>query len=141
MIDIDFTLGIQLVNFLVMLWFLNRFVFKPVLKIVDDRDARMASMDKDARTAIAKCDHAEAEYERKIIQLRHESAETVNKARKDALEAAAVITGQAKARFTEEMETAKKRINAEVEHAGKGLEKDMAVFAESLASRILGRKA
>lgn len=37
-----FTVAAQAVNFLILMWLLKRFLYKPVLKAIDDREARIA---------------------------------------------------------------------------------------------------
>ena len=41
MINLDTTLIIQMINFLVLLWILNRFLFKPILDLLDERRGRV----------------------------------------------------------------------------------------------------
>ena len=43
-----FTVGAQAVNFLILMWLLKRFLYKPVLKAIDDREARIADTVKKA---------------------------------------------------------------------------------------------
>ena len=51
-----FTVGAQLVNFLILVWLLKHFLYKPVLKAIEDREKRIASelADADAKVAAAK---------------------------------------------------------------------------------------
>jgi F-type H+-transporting ATPase subunit b len=45
-----FTLVAQIINFLILLWLLNKFLYKPVLKTLDEREARIASIISDAES-------------------------------------------------------------------------------------------
>jgi len=45
-----FTLVAQIINFLILLWLLNKFLYKPVLKALDEREARIASIISDAES-------------------------------------------------------------------------------------------
>ncbi|NLD94685.1 MAG: hypothetical protein GX639_18675 [Fibrobacter sp.] len=45
-----FTLVAQIINFLILLWLLNKFLYKPVLKSLDEREARIASTISDAES-------------------------------------------------------------------------------------------
>ena len=58
-----FTVIAQLVNFLVLVWLLKRFLYKPVLQAIDDREKRIISQLQDAETK-----KAEADMEREIFQ-------------------------------------------------------------------------
>ncbi|VAX21428.1 hypothetical protein MNBD_NITROSPINAE04-1876 [hydrothermal vent metagenome] len=139
MIDIDFTLGIQAINFFVMLWFLNRFVFKPVLKHVDERELKFKEMDERAHLSAKKLDDATAEYDNKIIAIRHESAEITASARKEAQESAVLLHEKARAQVKKEIDQATQEIGDEVERASAKLSKDVKSLAGSLAEKILGR--
>jgi F-type H+-transporting ATPase subunit b len=45
-----FTLVAQIINFLILLWLLNKFLYRPVLKALDEREARIASTISDAES-------------------------------------------------------------------------------------------
>ncbi len=45
-----FTLIAQVINFLILVWLLRRFLYKPILKAVDEREKKIASQLKDAET-------------------------------------------------------------------------------------------
>jgi F-type H+-transporting ATPase subunit b len=45
-----FTLVAQLLNFLILLWLLNKFLYKPVLKSLDERENRIAAVISDAES-------------------------------------------------------------------------------------------
>ena len=47
MIDIDWTLFVQLLNFLVLVFLLNMVLFRPIRKIILSRKARLASFEED----------------------------------------------------------------------------------------------
>lgn len=140
MIDVNFTLAIQAVNFLLLLWFLNSFIFKPVLRAVEERERRIAELEDEARRAAGKSEKALAEYEKMIAETRREAAGIVGSARAEAQDASSRIIEEARLRFNEEIEKAVESVNAEVEAASRTLKKQIGDLAVSLAGKILGRK-
>ena len=58
-----FTVGAQVVNFLILVWLLKRFLYKPILKAIDAREKRIA-----AELADADGKKAEAQRERDAFQ-------------------------------------------------------------------------
>jgi F-type H+-transporting ATPase subunit b len=58
-----FTVGAQVLNFLILVWLLKRFLYKPILHAIDEREKRIA---KELADADAK--KAEAEKERDEFQ-------------------------------------------------------------------------
>jgi F-type H+-transporting ATPase subunit b len=45
-----FTVGAQVVNFLILVWLLKRFLYKPILHAIDERERRIAKELADADT-------------------------------------------------------------------------------------------
>jgi len=62
-----FTVGAQLLNFLILVWLMKRFLYKPILNAIDAREKRIA-----AELADADAKKAEAEKERDEFHARNE---------------------------------------------------------------------
>ncbi len=78
-----FTVGAQIINFLVLLWLMKHFLYKPVLNAIDAREERIA-----AELAAADAKMAEAKEERNDFQQKNEvfdkeQAERLNQAREE----------------------------------------------------------
>jgi F-type H+-transporting ATPase subunit b len=65
-----FTVGAQLLNFLILVWLLNRFLYRPILDAIDAREKRIA-----AELADADAKKAEARQERDEFQRKNEAFE------------------------------------------------------------------
>ena len=65
-----FTVGAQLLNFLVLAWLLKRFLYRPILEALDAREQRIA-----AELADADAKRAEADKEREEFQHKNEAFE------------------------------------------------------------------
>jgi len=63
-----FTVGAQIVNFLVLVWLLRRFLYRPILKAIDVREKRIADQLADAAKK-----RVEAEQERDALHQRNQS--------------------------------------------------------------------
>jgi F-type H+-transporting ATPase subunit b len=79
-----FTVGAQALNFLILVWLLKRFLYKPILNAVDAREKLIA-----AKLADAAAKEAEAQKERDAFQQRneafdHQRAELMRKATDEA---------------------------------------------------------
>ncbi|MBI5078450.1 F0F1 ATP synthase subunit B [Candidatus Saganbacteria bacterium] len=139
MIEVNYTLGVQLLNFLIMLWFLNAFVFKPILRSVEERERRIKGMENEGKGAAERCETALAEYEAKIKQMKHEASEITAASRKKAQEAAGKIMDEAKGVFKERIDKARADINKDLDAASATLKKEVSGVASLIASRIMGR--
>jgi F-type H+-transporting ATPase subunit b len=62
-----FTVGAQVLNFLILVWLMKRFLYKPILRAIDTREARIAS-----ELAEAAATKAAAEKERDDFQHKNE---------------------------------------------------------------------
>src|SRR5271156_6367849 len=63
-----FTVGAQALNFIILVWLLKRFLYKPILNAVDAREKRIA-----AELADADAKRAEAQKEREEFQRKNET--------------------------------------------------------------------
>jgi F-type H+-transporting ATPase subunit b len=75
-----FTVGAQAINFLILVWLLKRFLYKPILHAIDEREKGIAS-----QLADAEAKKAEAQQERDVFQRKNEAfdqarAESLKKA-------------------------------------------------------------
>ena len=58
-----FTVGAQVINFLILIWLMKRYLYQPILHAIDAREARIAAelSDADAKKAEAKKERDEFE--------------------------------------------------------------------------------
>ncbi|MXN67284.1 hypothetical protein GR183_20440 [Stappia sp. GBMRC 2046] len=63
------TLAIQTVNFLVVVWLLNRFLYKPVRRIIEEREAADVRAVSEAKKKADDAEAAKADYEQKAAEL------------------------------------------------------------------------
>ena len=86
MVTINFTLLVLLVMFLGFLWVMHRFVFKPVLALLDARDEQIAADKRIAAEAGAEAGDLEDQYMRKIARMHHEASLHLVRAHRQAQE-------------------------------------------------------
>ena len=140
MIDLDFTLGIQAINFFVLLVILNIFIFKPILKVADARSRKMSELKQSARQSIKSGERALGEYEERLAKMRHESSEIVATARKEAALVSTEVVEKAQKEFNAKLEASMQELSDQVDTASAELKKEMTGLAETLAGTVLGRK-
>lgn len=87
------TVGAQIVNFLVLIWLLKRFLYRPILDGIDAREAEIAERMGEAAAIRARAEGRAAEYRAQIADLSASRAEMLDKARRDAeIERDALLT-------------------------------------------------
>ena len=90
-----FTVAAQVVNFLILVWLLKRFLYKPVLAAIDEREKRIATQLQDAEKKKAEALKEQAEFQHKNEELDHQrvallaDAATAAKTEREKLIAAA----------------------------------------------------
>jgi F-type H+-transporting ATPase subunit b len=131
------TLALQTVNFAVLVWLLHRFLYKPVLRMVDARRVEVEKQYADAGTVEAKAKTALAEIEAERAGIAAERAAALKAAAVQAEEAAATRRAQAEREATTLLDGARKSLAAEREHAlaeARGAALDLGV---EIARRLL----
>lgn len=69
-----FTVGVQALNFLVLVWLMRRFLYRPVLRAIDAREARIAAEIADAKSTKTEAEAERAEFQQKNAEFEEERA-------------------------------------------------------------------
>lgn len=111
------TFALQTVNFAVLVWLLHRFLYKPVLRMIDERRAELDKQSADARAAEAKIKEqlAAIEAERAGIAAQREAA--LKAAAAEAEESGKATRAHAQREAAEILEGARKTLAAERQQA------------------------
>jgi F-type H+-transporting ATPase subunit b len=131
-------LGFQIVNFLLLLYLLNRFLFKRVLRMLDDRQSRISQGLEDAETAARDRELARAEREAALAEARREAEAMVQRAAKTAEATSADILAEAKASAEQITARARDEIAAEKDRALAEIRGEVADLALEAAGRLIG---
>ena len=97
MVNINATLIAQILNFLVLVFVLAKFVYKPVLGIMEERKNKIASDLETAEKAKNDAEAVKAEYAAKLADARQEAQAIIENARKTAQAAHDKIMADTKA--------------------------------------------
>ena len=98
MFDFDATLPFMALQFLLLAALLNAIFYKPLTKVLDDRDNYIRTNNLDARERLAKAERLTKEYEQQLAQARKQSQATVEAAQVEAKKITAEKIAQAKRR-------------------------------------------
>jgi F-type H+-transporting ATPase subunit b len=131
------TLALQLVNFAILVWLLQRFLYRPVLRLVD---ARRAALERD-RTESARA-AAQAKEQRSAIEaqrsgLAAERAAALGSAREEADKLVAARRGQAEREAATLLEEARKTLARERQQALEETRGAAVELAGDMARRVL----
>lgn len=140
MITINFTLLVQLANFLILLVVLNFLLFKPVLKILDERE-KVVKESAELKEKLGELTEKNIEeYESKLLNAKQEAMGIRAAERSEALAGFKRTIQDAKLAGTEELEAARSQIATQAENSRKTLMDDARTLAGGIAETLVGRK-
>jgi F-type H+-transporting ATPase subunit b len=131
-------LGFQIVNFLLLLYLLNRFLFKRVLRLLDERETKISQGLEDAEAASRDRELARAEREAALAEARREAEAMVQRAAKTAEATSDDILAEAKASAEQITARAREEISAEKDKALAEIRGEVADLALQAAGKLIG---
>lgn len=141
MIEINVTFVYQLVNFFIMIFFLNYFLFKPVMEVAERRNNKLKSFTADTAKFRQKSENAIKGYDEKMTELKKTTAAILAAARQQTAAEHERIIRESRAKFTEQIKKAKAEIKKESDKTAIKLRKEADKISHDIASRLLGRRA
>ena len=140
MIELNWTFFVQVLNFLVLMFILNKILYKPILKVLDERDERIVGGREKAKELISESDTILSSYNGKLQVAKIEALGTKNTARKEASDEANVIIAEARGKAEGIISKVQQDMAREIERVKKELEPEVGIMAATIAQQILGRK-
>jgi F-type H+-transporting ATPase subunit b len=135
----DFSLLFIVALFLLFVFVMNRLLFKPIGRVLDERQALTEGATNEARAAARRYQAKLAQYEESIRQARAESYRRLEQERARALEERRGLIEDAKQKATTEIEQAKSEIEQQAEAARVSLEAESRQIADRISRTVLGR--
>lgn len=135
------TLGLQAVNFAVLVWLLRRFLYAPVRKVIAARKAQVEAAQAEAAMAKAAAEAEAATLRAAQAALEGSRVAVLANAAAEAETAAKATAAQARVAGDALLAKAQEAIAAERKTAVAGAQADVAALAAGLAGRILADTA
>ena len=140
MIEINFTLIIQMINFFLLIFILNKILYKPILKILEEREQRIEGQQQQAKKTIEDGLVILTDYNKKLYDAKIDAMNTKNAARNEASEQANGIIEDSRKKAEEIIARMQQEMASELTQAKKELDPELSVMAATIAQQILGRK-
>lgn len=140
LIDIDLTVVVQFVIFLLLFIVANKFLFKPYLKVRALRKTETEGARAEADRMTAQADARLADYEKSLAAARNKANEEARKVRTEAAAHEREVTDKARAAATAALEEAQTKVRSETEAARATLMPQADAIARSMAAKLLGRE-
>jgi len=129
----------QVVNFLILLFLLKKFAYKPILDMLDERKKSIEDAINNAETAKNEAEKMRKEYETRLAEAKQEAQEIMAKATKLGEEMKREIVDNAQSEATKAIQKAQEEINREKDQAIAALRDEVAVLAVMAAGQVLGK--
>lgn len=139
MIDFNYTLLIQFVNFLILLILLNIFLFKPVLKTINKRESVIGSAFEKAKKLREDIENLQKQYEERAIELKKPIIQERDITITEAHNASMRMIEKAREELTEELSRIKKEIESDQKKVYESLMKEVDRLSSEAAEKILKR--
>lgn len=139
MISLNITLIFQIIVFLTFIWILNRFLFKPVLNVLDERLEKTEGLKKKANAIEEEVKEKREGYESKLKEAKEKTKEIKNGLKKEGLYEEKKIVNNAAKEMKEVIEEGKGEIFKEIEQVKTEMEKERKDISHGIAEKVLGR--
>jgi len=140
MIDIDWTLYAQIINFLLLVFLLNVVLFRPIRNALKDRQAKLLAQETEINVLTDKGRSLEDEIKEELAAARRAGAGARESLKQEGAQAEATLLEEVKRQAELEWATVEKKIKADMAKARKSLQTQTQSFAQLLATKILGRE-
>lgn len=137
-------LAAQVVNFLILLFLLKRFLYKPLLKVLDERKSRISKSLKDAEEIEARLQKTVQEQEKVLAKAAKEASSIIDSATKSADQIIAEAHEKARVDMEEMADKAKLSLQAEREKLSQEVRAEVADLIilgfEKITGKALSKK-
>ena len=137
--DFGFTLPVLLAFFVVLIFPVNKLIFQPLLRILDEREERIAGARRRASDLQGAAQEVITSYQAAVREVREASERDRREHLDGARSEHASLTSKAREEAEREIETSQTELQASLDAARETLRSGTDTLAREMASRVLGR--
>ena len=141
MIEINLTIVIQVVQFLLLLFVLNRFLFRPTIDLIGEREKKITICEEGTKNCHQSVQARLKSYENQIFEAKvkaHEQQELMTEALKKEEEKKLVAVSEEAFRI---VSATREKLQQETEVLRRQLREQAEEMSQLVAEKVLGRKA
>jgi F-type H+-transporting ATPase subunit b len=139
MISLDHTILVQMANFIILVLVLNHLLYKPLLKILDERKEKIEGTLEEAERMMEEAERKLDEYNNRIRQARQQAQQIVAEGRLKAAEEQKRVLAEVRKEAEERLEKLQKELEAQKASAREVLRRQAEALSIRIAERVLGR--
>lgn len=141
MLNIDATLFLQMINFLLIFIIGKKLIYDPMLSNIETRDNKINELLSSAQKLRSEVEIQKSEYEKRLQQIKSEVIEYQNKVRKEAIDEANKKVAKVKEEIDKKIAESKMQLEEEVKKAKSILEKEAKEISQEIVAKIIGKVA
>jgi len=141
MIVIDGSVFIQIINFVFLIWVLNTVLFKPIRKVLRQRNEKVAGLENNIDTYTRDSREKDASFELGIKDARKRGLKEKDALLQAAAEEEKKIIAKINDKAQVEIVAIREKIAKDAERVRETLQREIEVFAEEIERKILGGSA
>ncbi|HBB33201.1 MAG TPA: F0F1 ATP synthase subunit B' [Cyanobacteria bacterium UBA9273] len=138
MFDFDATLPLMAVQFLLLAAILNAIFYKPLSKVLDERDDYIRKNEQEARERLSKAKVLAQQYEEQLAEARRQSQATIAAAQADAKKISAGAIAEAQSEVQSKREQAQQEIEQQKQQAMLSLEQEVDALSRQILEKLVG---
>lgn len=135
----DWTVAIQIVNFLLILWILNRMLYRPIRNVLRQRKEKMDSLELNIQTYNDDAEEKDKAFAAGIKEARAKGLKEKEAMLQDAAEEEKKIIAKVNEKAQAELADIHQKISQEAQTAKSALQTRVVEFADDICQKILGR--
>ena len=140
MISLDWTLGLQFINFVILLIILNKLLYRPLLKIFAERREAIDGSHARAKSLEASIEEKMQRYQQQLNDAKTVANEERSQLKKAATAEESALLADAHGKASTQLQAIKAQVAGEAAAASKTLKNEAETLAGQIAAKILGRE-
>ncbi|HAG82008.1 MAG TPA: F0F1 ATP synthase subunit B' [Cyanobacteria bacterium UBA11162] len=137
MFDFDATLPLMAVQFLLLVAVLNVVFYKPLSKVLDDRDNYIRTNQLEAEERLSKAKMLARQYQEQLAEARRQSQAIIASAQADAKKIATEAIADAQREAQAQREEAQREIDRQKQEAMQALEQQVDALSRQILEKLL----
>ncbi len=139
MVSVDWTLGLQIFNFLLLVWVLNKVLYNPIRGVLQQRKEKITGFEAVIDENQASVKEKEAAFHSGIKNARSKGAKERDALKAEASEEEKRIISDINQKALAELQEVRVKISREAESVRKELQKEAELYSTAICQKILGR--
>ena len=137
MFDFDATLPLMAVQFLLLAALLNAIFYKPLTKVLDERDNYVRTNKLEAQERLTKTEQLTNQYKQQLAEARKQSQSVITSAQTEAQKIAAEKVAEAQKEAQSQREQAQREIDQQKQEAMSSLEQQVDALSQQIIEKLL----